>query len=62
LDETSGCTEEINRELELSKAEVQRLREESDTKINALNERIRDLNQKLAEHGGGKPTTGFCKR
>ncbi len=62
LDETSGSTEEINRELELSKAEVQRLREESDTKINALNERIRDLNQKLAEHGGGKPTTGFFKR
>jgi len=37
--------------------EVARIRDESQAKINALNERIRDLNEKLS--GNGK---GFFKR
>jgi twitching motility protein PilT len=56
-DQASGGSEELRREAEQAKAEVARIREESQAKINALNERIRDLNEKLS--GNGK---GFFKR
>ncbi len=62
LDQASGSGEENQRELDQAKAEVQRLREDSEKKIHALNERIRDLNQRLSDQGGSKPTTGFFKR
>ena len=57
---TSGEMEELRRQVEQTKAEALRVRAESEQKINGLNERIRDLNQRL--QGGGKPTTGFFKR
>ena len=60
IQETSGGTDELQREAEISRSEVQRAREESQQKINALNERIKDLNQQLA-NGGGKGS-GFFKR
>ena len=47
----------LRREAENAKAEAARIRDESQAKINALNERIRDLNEKLS--GNGK---GFFKR
>jgi peptidoglycan hydrolase CwlO-like protein len=56
----SGDMEELRRQVEQAKAEALRVRAESEQKINGLNERIRDLNQRL--QGGGKPTTGFFKR
>jgi predicted RNase H-like nuclease (RuvC/YqgF family) len=59
VDGTSDETEELKRQLELSRAETQRLRDESQQKINALNERIRDLNQRIQEGGKG---AGFFKR
>lgn len=63
LEENSGTSEESNKELDQAKAELLRIRDDSEKKINALNERIRDLNQKLSGQGGGsKPTTGFFKR
>ena len=61
LEQTAGSSGEKNKELMNAKAENQRLREEAEKKINALNERIRDLNQKV-QQGGGKPSTGFFKR
>jgi twitching motility protein PilT len=53
----SDGSDELRREAEQAKAEVARIRDESQAKINALNERIRDLNEKLS--GNGK---GFFKR
>ncbi len=50
-------TDDLRREAEQARAEVARIRDESQAKINALNERIRDLNEKLS--GNGK---GFFKR
>jgi len=41
---------------------VQRAREEAQQKINALNERIRELNQQIGEGGGSKGSSGFFKR
>jgi twitching motility protein PilT len=60
IQETSGGTDELQREAEIARSEVQRAREESQQKINALNERIKDLNQQL-QNGGGKGS-GFFKR
>jgi twitching motility protein PilT len=63
IQDTSGTTDEIQREAEIARSEVQRAREESQQKINALNERIRELNQQLQDGGGGgKGSTGFFKR
>lgn len=63
MEQNSGSSEEAKHELDQAKAEAQRLREDTETKINVLNERIRDLNQQLSGHGGNsKPTTGFFKR
>jgi twitching motility protein PilT len=56
-DQVTDGTEELRREAEQARAEVARIRDESQAKINALNERIRDLNEKLT--GNGK---GFFKR
>lgn len=56
-EQASGGSEELRREAETAKAEVARIRDESQAKINALNERIRDLNEKIS--GNGK---GFFKR
>ena len=42
---------------------MQRAREEAQQKINALNERIRELNQQIqGGGGGGKGSSGFFKR
>jgi len=57
---SSGEMEDLRRQLDQSKSEAVRVKAESEQKINGLNERIRDLNQRL--QGGGKPTTGFFKR
>jgi len=57
VDESAGGSDELQHELDLARAEVARVREESQAKINSLNERIRDLNQQLS--GNGK---GFFKR
>jgi len=62
LDQNSGSVDELRKELEKAQAENRRLRDESTQKINALNERIRDLNQRLQQAGGGKPATGFFKK
>ncbi len=60
LDDSSGSTEEVRREAEIARAEVQRIRDESQQKINALNDRIRELNQQM--QNGGKGGAGFFKR
>jgi twitching motility protein PilT len=63
IQDTSGATDDFRREAEIARSEVQRARDESQGKINALNERIRELNQQLQNGGGGgKGTTGFFKR
>ena len=46
---------------DMARAEVNRIREESQQKINALNERIRELNQQI-QNGGKGPSSGFFKR
>ncbi len=56
-EQVTDGTEDLRREAEQARAEVARIRDESQAKINALNERIRDLNEKLS--GNGK---GFFKR
>jgi twitching motility protein PilT len=58
-EEASSGVEALRREADLAKAEAARVREESQGKINALNERIRDLNQQLTGNGMGQ---GFFKR
>jgi twitching motility protein PilT len=66
LQDSAGSSEELKKKLEQATAEATRVKEESSQKINALNERIRDLNQRLQNGGGGggggKPQTGFFKR
>ena len=61
LEQSSDSSGEMSKRLEQARAEAKRVTEESTQKINALNERIRDLNQRL-QQGGGKPQTGFFKR
>ena len=56
-EQVTDGTDDLRREAEQARAEVARIRDESQAKINALNERIRDLNEKLS--GNGK---GFFKR
>ncbi len=62
LDTNSGDTSSLRTEAEQAKVAVERIREESNQKIAALNERIRDLNQRLQDGGGGKGQSGFFKR
>ncbi len=52
----------LKAQVEQLQAENELLKAEATKKINTLNERIRDLNQKLMEATGGKPQTGFFKR
>jgi twitching motility protein PilT len=59
--DTEDNVEEWRKKVETAEGETQRVREESAQKINVLNERIRDLNQKIA-NGGGKAGSGFFKR
>ena len=59
IDNSASGSDDLRREAELAKAEAARVREESQAKINALNERIRDLNQQLSGNGKGQ---GFFKR
>ncbi|HSL17932.1 MAG TPA: PilT/PilU family type 4a pilus ATPase [Methylomirabilota bacterium] len=59
VEEASSGVEALRREADQAKAEAARVREESQGKINALNERIRDLNQQLTGNGKGQ---GFFKR
>jgi twitching motility protein PilT len=61
LDEMTSGNDEVRRQGDLARMEMARVREESQQKINALNERIRDLNQQL-QNGGKGPTSGFFKR
>ena len=61
LMESQESTDQWQRKLESADSEAMRIREESQQKINLLNERIRELNQKLQE-GGGKAASGFFKR
>ena len=61
LMESSETSEQWQRRLEASESETSRVREEAQQKINLLNERIRELNQRLQD-GGGKPASGFFKR
>ena len=60
LEANTGGVDELRRQLELAQAESQRLRDEAQQKINALNDRIRELNARLQD--GGKAGTGFFKR
>jgi chromosome segregation ATPase len=61
LREVSDSTDELMRQGDIARAEVYRVRDESQGKINALNERIKELNQQLQDGGKG-PTSGFFKR
>jgi twitching motility protein PilT len=61
LMESSESTEQWQRKVEASDSEAMRIREEAQQKINLLNERIRELNQRLQE-GSGKAASGFFKR
>jgi twitching motility protein PilT len=62
LEEATSGTDDVHRELELAQAEAQRVRDESNQKIAALNERIRELNQRLTGQPTGKNPPGFFKR
>ncbi len=63
LEERESGSDELRKQVEQLRAANQRLQAEATEKINALNERIRDLNKRLMEATGGKgPATGFFKR
>ncbi len=57
-DQSASGSDDLRRQLEQSRAETLRVREEATQKITALNERIRELNQR----GGGKGGSLFKKR
>jgi len=61
LQEVTDGVDEVRRQGDIARAEVGRIRDDSQQKINALNERIRDLNQQL-QNGGKGPSSGFFKR
>ncbi len=61
LDEVTAGTDDIRRQSDQARAEAARIRDESQQKINALNERIRELNQQI-QNGGKGPASGFFKR
>jgi twitching motility protein PilT len=58
--DNSDAVEEWRQKVEAAQGEISRNREESQQKINMLNERIRELNQQL--QNGGKQASGFFKR
>jgi twitching motility protein PilT len=60
LMENADQVEEWEQRLANAEGEAERVREESQQKINLLNERIRELNQKV--QNGGKAASGFFKR
>jgi hypothetical protein len=62
LDDSFGGTDDMRRQVEVAQAEAQRVRDESNQKIAALNERIRELNARIAGQGGKTPSSGFFKR
>ncbi len=62
VDQSSDSTSGIEKELEQARAETNRTRDESEKKIAALNERIRELNSRLQQKDGGKAPSGFFKR
>jgi twitching motility protein PilT len=59
--EESDTMEQWRSKVENAQSEINRVREESQQKINVLNERIRELNQQI-KNGGGKAASGFFKR
>lgn len=59
--EEADTMEQWRAKVENAQAEINRVREESQQKINVLNERIRELNQQI-KNGGGKAASGFFKR
>ncbi|MCP4898936.1 MAG: PilT/PilU family type 4a pilus ATPase [bacterium] len=66
IDEAQGGSDSAQQAIEQAQAETARLRDESAAKINALNERIKELNQQIQGGsdggGGGKQSSGFFKR
>ncbi len=62
LDSSSSSADELRRQLEVTQGEAQRIRDDAQQKISALNERIRQLNQQLQNGGAGKSQSGFFKR
>ncbi len=62
IEERDEGESSLKQQVEQLQAERERLKAEATQKINTLNERIRDLNQKLMEATGGKSPTGFFKR
>ncbi len=62
LDESAGGSDDMRRLVEQAQAETQRVRDESNQKIAALNERIRELNARLSGQGSKTPSSGFFKR
>jgi TolA-binding protein len=58
--QNNDSADEWRHKVEAAQGEVNRVREESQQKINMLNERIRELNQRL--QNGGKQASGFFKR
>jgi DNA anti-recombination protein RmuC len=59
--EESDTMEQWRSRVDNAQSEINRVREESQQKINVLNERIRELNQQI-KNGGGKAASGFFKR
>ncbi len=65
LSTVSTTAAELRNQMEAARAEKDRLAREADSRIEKLNERIRDLNQQLAgaaKIAPEKPQTGFFKR
>jgi twitching motility protein PilT len=63
IDANVGGAEELQHQLETVQAENARMRDEAQQKINALNDRIRQLNQQIQDGGkGGAGGAGFFKR
>jgi twitching motility protein PilT len=58
--DNSDAVSEWRQKVDGAQGEISRNREESQQKINILNERIRELNQQL--QNGGKQASGFFKR
>ena len=61
IQEVGDSTDELRRQGDVARSEVHRVREESQQKINALNERIKELNLHIQDGGKG-PSSGFFKR
>jgi twitching motility protein PilT len=61
ITDNSDTVDEWRQKVEGSQSEIARVREESQQKINVLNERIRELNAQV-KNGGKAPGSGFFKR